>query len=200
MLATLRKNRGFTIIEMVIVLLLFGMMTAIAVPRAFKTTPRQEVDRAANQLARDLDGARLRAMATKRIIRVTFDETRGFYAAFIDVTEGRTGDIQETAEEARNARLLARGSIGAIPGVLLPEHVDFSKGSASWGPLGGWATDPITLADDRVEFTARGMVRTIGGGGVVYISHEDDPSVVAAVTISGSGAIRPWRYANNEWK
>lgn len=200
MLAMLRKSRGFTIIEIVIVLLLFGMMTAIAVPRALKTTPRQQVDRVARQLTRDLEGARLRAMATKRIVRVSFYETRRFYAAFIDVTEGRTGEVTETAEEARDARLLARGSSGGIPGVLLPEQVEFSQGSASRGPLGGWATEPITLPDDRVEFTTRGMVRAIGGGGVVYLSHEDDPSVVAAVTISGSGAIRAWRYANGRWE
>lgn len=194
------SNLGFTILEMVIVLLVMGMMMSLTLPRAVKSTPKQQVDRAARQLARDLEGVRLRAMSTKRNVRMSFYQTSDFYAAFMDMTSDRSGQISETVDEARNARIVAHGSNGGIPGVSLPDNVKFGVGQASSDPLGNSATDPIALTDDHVDFNSRGMVTPIGGGGVIFLTHETDPSAVAAVTISGSGAFRSWRYRNGEWK
>ena len=200
MYARLRNNRGFSILEMVIVVLLMGMLMSMTVPRALRTTPKQEVDRAARQLARDLEAVRLRAMAAKRIVRLSFYESKGFYAAYMDMTTDRSGKINETLDEARNARLLARGSDAGIPGVQLEKTVQFGTGKATKDPMGNSASDGVALTDDRVEFTIRGMVTPIGSGGTIFLTHRDDPEAVAAVTISGSGAFRSWRYRDGEWK
>ncbi len=196
-------KRGFTIFEVVIVLVLFGVMAAVAVPRAFRVSPRQEVRQAARQMARDLEQARLRAIAAKRIVRVSFDQSKGFYAAFMDVSADRSASVSETAEEARAARFLARGSTAGIPGAELPKHVRFGFGSATQGPLDYPAGDPIILSDDRVEFDTRGMVRPVSGvrsGGAIVLTHENDPAATSAVTISGSGAFRAWDYRDGNWR
>ena len=187
-------------LEMVIVLLMMGMIVSVAVPRAMKSSPKQEVDRAARQLARDFEGARMRAMATKRIVRMSFYENKSFYCAFMDMTSNRSGTISETLDEARNSRLVAHGSYGGIPGVILAGQVEFGQGTASTGPYGNSASDAITFDNDHVEFNTRGMVTPIGGGGVIFLTHLTDPDAVAAVTVSGSGAFRSWRYRGGEWK
>jgi len=196
----LRGRRGFTLLEVVVVTLLIGVVASFAIPRALKTSPQQEVLRAARALTRGLELVRTQAMASKRQVRVTFDAANGFYTAYMDVTGGRTGDIAGTSEEVHATRILSRGSHGGIPGVELSDRVRFSTGEAGQGPLGDPAEDPVQLTDDRVEFNSRGMVTPLGTNGVIFLSHKEDPSVVAAVTISGAGSFQAWRYRNGSWE
>jgi prepilin-type N-terminal cleavage/methylation domain-containing protein len=192
-------RRGYTLVEMIVVTVLLAAVIAVAIPRGISTSPRLQVDIAARALARDLEKVRMRAIAAKRRVRVSFRVEEGFYTAFMDVTVARSGVIVGTTEEVRESRLLARGSTGGLPGVELPKNVVFDAGAAVLGPLGGTTSDPVTLEGDRVEFDVRGMVVPAGSGGVIYLSHEDDPYAVAAVTISGAGAFRTWRYRDGGW-
>lgn len=195
------RGRGFTLIELVAVMALLGAVAAIAIPRALKTSPYQEVDHAARRLVGDLEQVRTRAMAAKRRVRVAFDATGRRYMAYMDVSASRDGNITETAAEAEAAHLLASGTgPGGAPAVKLPKDVKYGKGSATTGPLGNGITDPIALSGDEVEFDARGMVTPLGGGGVVYLTYSGETKAVAAVTISGAGAFEVWRYRNGRWE
>jgi prepilin-type N-terminal cleavage/methylation domain-containing protein len=202
-IARSRNRTGFTIIEMVIVMLLAGVMAAVVLPRAMRTTPQQEVQRTARQLMRDLESARMRAIAAKRVVRMSFYNSEDFYAAFQDTTPELSGIIAETESASRAARFLSRASNAGIPGVELPANVTFGCGTATLGPLGTPPSDPIDFQDDRIEFDARGMVRPVGGvrkGGTIFITHREDPSVISAVTVSGSGAVRTWHYQSGKWR
>jgi type II secretion system protein H len=198
-----RNRQGFTLIEMVIVMLLAGVMAAVAVPRALRTSPQQEVHKAARQIMRDLESARMRAIASKRVVRLSFYESREFYAAYQDVTGSRSGAISETEQEARASRFIARGNMGKIPGADLAKHVAFGSGLAKEGPFGSSLSDPITFKSDYVEFDVRGMVRPVDGvraGGVIVLTNEQDPSIVSAVTVTASGAFRAWDYRDGKWR
>ena len=198
-----RNSQGFTLIEMVIVLMIFGLMAAVTIPRAMRVSPRQQVHQAARQVMRDLEASRMRAISAKRVVRMSFYASKDFYAAFMDVSKGRRGDIEESEEEARASRFLARASDSGIPGAELPNGVVFGSGSATAGPMGEAISDPIMFDSDLVEFDARGMVRPINGvrsGGTILVVHEDDPSIVAAVTVTGSGAFRSWNWQDGKWR
>ncbi len=197
------RRTGFTIIEVVIVMLLAGVMAAIVLPRTMRRTPEQAVYQTARQLMRDLESARMRAIAAKRVVRVSFYVSKDFYAAFQDTTEELSGIIAETESESRAARLLSRGSSAGIPGVELPANISFGAGAATVGPLSSATSDPIDFQNDRIEFDARGMVRPVSGvrkGGAIFLYHADHPSAVSAVTVSGSGAVRTWRYHSGKWR
>ncbi len=197
----LLSKRGFTVIEMVVVVLLIGVVAAIAIPRALKSTPLQQVDRAARQLTRDLELVRMRAIAAKRIVRVQFDEADGFYTAFMDTTATRDGTIMGTVTEVRKSGLVVRGSNAGIPGAELPNRITFGCGNASAGPLSfSCGSNAVNInGTDRAEFNTRGMLTPLGTTGVIYLVHEDDPDAVAAVTLSGGGAFSYWRYRNGQW-
>ncbi len=197
------NRRGFTLIEMIIVMLLAGVMAAVTVPRALRTSPQQEVHKQARQIMRDLESARMRAIASKRVVRVSFYESRDFYAAYQDVTPERSGKISETEGEARASRFMARGNMGKIPGADLETRIDFGSGKATAGPMGNSISDPVMFKNDYVEFDARGMVRPVDGvrtGGVIVVTHERDPSFVSAVTVTASGAFRTWDYRDGKWR
>ncbi len=67
------------------------------------------------------------------------------------------------------------------------------------GPGGVAVNDPVSLTNDRVDFDGRGMVIPAGVGGVVLITHDDDPTAVAAVSISGASAFQTWRLQRGQW-
>jgi hypothetical protein len=142
----------------------------------------------------------MRAIAAKRQIRVRFYESEEFYSAFMDTTALRSGSISETDAEVQASRLLARGSMGGVSGVQLPSGVEFGTGIATSGPAGYDATGGVVLVNgDYVEFDSRGMVLPPGSGGVIYLTHEEVASAVAAVTITGASAFRSWVFRGGEW-
>lgn len=192
-------RQGVSLIELVVVVVVLSVVAGLAVPRGLKTSTRSRVDTAARELARDLELVRMRAITAKRIVRVSFALTEDAYTAFMDVSDDRSGAIVGTPEEVAASRLLSRGRVSGLPGVVLPDGVVFGTGVATVGPEGMPATAAVTLEGDRVEFDAGGMVRPEGVGGAIYLVHEDDPQAVAAVTVSGAGAFRAWTYVGGRW-
>jgi prepilin-type N-terminal cleavage/methylation domain-containing protein len=195
----LRTTRGFTFVEMIVVMLMLAVVASIALPRAVKSSPELQVDLAARALARDLEQLRMRAISAKRSVRVIFDESQNFYTAFMDLTPMRSGSFSLTDDEVRESGLLTRGSSGGVPGVRLRKNVEYGSGSASAGPQSFAADEPVDLENDWVEFDARGMVTPAGSSGVIYLVHSDEPAAVAAVTISGASAFNTWRYRGGRW-
>jgi hypothetical protein len=57
----------------------------------------------------------------------------------------------------------------------------------------------VLAQGDHVEFDSRGMVAPPGAGGVIYLTHEEVTSAVAAVTITGASAFRTWVFRGGEW-
>ncbi len=199
-LKELRNNRGVTLVEVIVVALLLGVVASVALPRALRSSPRQQLTRATRQLARDLELVRTQAVSAKRQVRVHFDAASGFYTAFMDISTTRSGTINEDEDEVRKSRMVTRGKLAGIPGVSLPKNIKFGGGDASTGPLGGSSGDPVPFTNDRVEFNSRGMVFPLGTQGTVFLTHEDDASAVTAVTISGAGAFEVWHYRNGGWE
>jgi prepilin-type N-terminal cleavage/methylation domain-containing protein len=193
------RRQGYALIEMVVVMLLLAVALTFAMPRTLKPTPPMQVGLAARSLTRDLEQVRMRAIAAKRAVRVRFDGAENFYSAFMDLSPSRLGVISETAEEARASGLLRRDSSAGIPGVKLPKGVRFGTGSATNGPGGVAVSTAIDLDSGRVQFDSRGLVTPEGAGGVVYLTHEGDPTAVAAVTVSGAGAFATWIYRGGQW-
>ncbi len=193
-------KRGFTVTELIVVIILVGVAAAFAIPRALKSTPRQDVTQAARQLTRDLEQVRTRAMSAKRNVRFSFDESADFYTAFMDTTAARRRTFMQDTREVHESKLAAQGAHDGLPGVRLSRRVTFGAGDAGSGPLGEATDDPILLADDRIEFDSRGMAIPLGTRGVIFLTHADDPSVVAAITISGAGAFQTWHYRGGSWE
>ncbi len=179
-----KHNRpfGFTFIEILVVLTMMGVMAALTIPM-FRVSPLHKVDSAAIQLVRDLELARTRAMATRRQVRMVFDPVAQRYVGYLD--HDRDSVIDQIAVESD---ALQGMGVRDLPGDVL-----FGVGSGGTVP-GELGSPPITFINNKLEFGPNGITDPFGTRGTIYLVHRDDPSAVAAVTVTGSGSFKAWQY------
>jgi Tfp pilus assembly protein FimT len=176
-----------TMMELLIVITMIGIMAAMVVPR-LRASPRRMVQESARQLSRDIELVRSRALGSKRTARIKLLGTTA-WIGYRDVE----GDavISEVQAEADSMRGFGQRTLD--PQVVL------GRGSAP--AISGWpAGDPTSFASSRLDFRGNGMTQPFGTQGVVYLRHRDDPTVVAAVTITGAGSVRVWNYRGGSWQ
>jgi len=75
----MRKNSGFTLMELVVVIAIIGVLTSIAVPEYIKWLPKYRAKKAAMELSGQLHRAKLRAVKENRTIGVYFDTNSDRY-------------------------------------------------------------------------------------------------------------------------
>ncbi len=185
----MRSNRrGFTLMEMVVVMSVIGLMAAIIAPR-LRVSEKQRVRAAAVQLGQDLDLVRTRALAARRAARVVFDIDNNRYDGYL-AAPGVTTFAESAAEQ---------DSLGSLRGRDLPGNVIFGRGETPDVP--GYAgSGSVTLPDEHAEFNSRGLSEPFGTSGVVYVTGLEDRTAVAAVVVTAGGAIRVLTYDGENWR
>ncbi len=185
----LSRSRGFTLIEMVVVIAMMGILLAVAIPRLARTA-KTRVGQSAQQLAQDLELARTRALTTRSAVRMAFDISGRAYRPFLDFNRDSVFAQSQTENDsarAFNFHTLQTGvnfaRAGGIPDLpILP-------GSGA-----------ITLTGNRVDFDSRGLTTPFGTKGVIYLNESSDPTAVAAVSVTAASGIRAWVYKGGVWQ
>ena len=99
----MEKKAGFTLVEVMIVVAVFGIMAAIAIPAFMSLLPGMRLNGAARQVAGDLMAARMKAVKLNQRTKVFFDNSSQYRIcddddnnATVDSGEGDvvTRDIQ----------------------------------------------------------------------------------------------------------
>lgn len=80
----LRNSKGVSLMEMMIILVVIGVMAAMAVPHWFAAMPRLRTQSAARDVVSALRFARSEAIARKEPFGVSFNTSDNFYSTFIN--------------------------------------------------------------------------------------------------------------------
>ena len=75
----MRKNSGFTLMELVVVIAIIGVLSAIAVPQYINWLPRYRAKKAAMELSGQLHNVKMRAIKQNRSIGVYFHPASNRY-------------------------------------------------------------------------------------------------------------------------
>jgi len=182
-------RRGFSLIEILIVIVLIGLMLSIVVPR-FRISQFTKTRAVADQLARDLEAARSRALATRSLARIVLDPAAGTYTGYLD--NDRDGALAQSAVETAALEVFrTRG---------LDRDIQFGRGAAPDVP-GFAGPGSVTLPNSRVDFDSRGLTTPLGTSGVVYLRSATDTTAVTAVTVSAAAGIQTWSYrGGGQWQ
>jgi prepilin-type N-terminal cleavage/methylation domain-containing protein len=181
------RRAGFTFFEILTVMAMIGILVAIAYPR-LRQNQTQAVQSAAVQMTRDLEAIRTRALGSRRLIRVIFDEAGSRYYWATDVN----GDSLFTASDSS---LAAPGMVGSRP---LGTGVVFGRGGMGDLPLFP-GTGNVAMDSSFIVFDDRGLTFPARKQGAVYLTSTSG-AVASAVSVSGAGSFRAWAVSGGTWR
>jgi type II secretion system protein H len=157
-----RRRRAFTLVEMLAVMVIFGLMAAIALPNLGVRSQRR-LDEEARRLASSIEFVRQRAVMTGVPHRIFFDLGRGAYQV---ESYGPPAGAPSEAEQAELALVAQEDAQNlALSPPLAPER--------EFQPLTGTPGDVQQLHDD-VHFEAIATPRGEFAAGTLEILFEGD--------------------------
>ncbi len=161
-----RECSGFTVIELITVIVIFAILATLSISNFLSCRPRYELREAASDILSMLQNARLRAVKENRRVVVLFDpdgngKLEGEYIAFVD--NGSGGADEWTRQIGAGEPLVACGK--------LPEGVRISRTS---------------FAHDHLRFDSRGHLMDINRN--IYL--ESANGLNKKITVYASGNCR----------
>ncbi|WYD79760.1 MAG: GspH/FimT family pseudopilin [Candidatus Electrothrix gigas] len=176
------NSNGFSFVELMVVIALIGLLSAIGLPSLLRNLPEKRLKNAARSLYADLQKAKLLAVKENKNVTVTFDTATKQYS-FIDddgntvaptVSLADSGAVQygcnaTTFNDWRQSPAAAESPDTAIPPSGVTDNITFTN-------LGVANTEDIYLQDDNVQ------------------------EVCYAVTVSMLGSVKILRYNGSIWE
>jgi len=91
----MQKQNGFTIVELLIIIALIGIVTAIAIPNFMQWLPNYRLRAATQDLLSNFQKAKLAAVKGNVNVAVCFKNDNSGYTAFVDANANYVNDGEE---------------------------------------------------------------------------------------------------------
>lgn len=164
-----RNDRGFSVIELMMVVLMIGTLAAISLPVMQDMTASIKLNEAARMVEREMADARLKAVSSNRVIRVRLNCPSAGYVRSVEV-------LGTAADTASN-----RCMTSAYP--FPPADDDIMTRPNFDGPVRVLA-NPATVTNEVLQFSPDGTaVNVIAGTPTTIVTS-------VTVTISRNGKSR----------
>ncbi|MGB5686852.1 MAG: GspH/FimT family pseudopilin [Candidatus Electrothrix sp.] len=172
------SSEGFSFVELMVVIALVGILSAIGLPSFLRSLPEKRLKNAARNLYVDLQKARLLAVKENKSVTVTFDTAAGQYS----FTEGGIAVTESLAD------------YGAVKYGCPPSLI----ANNNWRATDDDPNNAIPSAGvtDNITFTNLGVANTED----IYLQSDNDQTVCYAVTVSMFGSVRVLRYNGSDWE
>lgn len=177
----MRKRSGFTVIELIIVIVVLGILTAVGVPNFLSWLPKNRLKSAARDLYSNMQLAKLSAIKNNADWAIVFNKAADQY----QVCSGRGPDDSWGGTDNIVVKTVVLNNYGS--------GVAYGHGNAA--PIGSTFGDEITFSNNVAVMNSRGT----GNAGYVYL---ENSSAAASYGIgkrtNGLTVLRRWNGANWE--
>ena len=182
----MKNSKGFTLIEVLIVIGVIGILSAIAIPTISSWLPNYRLKAAARDVYSTMQKARMLAVKMNNNTAVVFDPGNNKYELCDDWVAGVcAGSVQITDFS----------SIGSGVGYGHGEAPDQANASATAFPLSPDDNVSYASPDNVAVFNSRGF----GSAGYVYLDHQKNTTTYAVSSLS-SGVVRILKWQGGGWK
>jgi type IV fimbrial biogenesis protein FimT len=183
----MKKKDGFTMIELLVTIIVFGVLASIAIPGFSRWLPNYRLKGAARDVYSNLQLAKMGAVKDRGEWAVVFDTANNRYQLVSSGADGAYGTGGDDVVEKTITLTNYESGIG------------YGHGNAT--EKAGTSTDPIdddiSFTADTVVFNSRGMINS-NAGGYVYIQNDKNGSFAIGVWSTGLIVLRKWQ--NNDWQ
>ena len=170
-------SRGFTLLELMVVLVIVFIMAAIALPNLSGLTQRKNLEQQGNEIISLFYRAREMAMEQESTWRIVFSPEQAMCICFGDANGNSSIDQGEP-------------SLGPY---VLPKGIIFGS-NASKGPNNtNLPDDGVSFVKNRVSFSNMGTCNS----GTIYLSSPDRSLAIRLLPASGS--VLKWEYIDS-WR
>jgi len=181
-----RRSAGFSLIEIFVVVVIIGIVSAIALPRVSSIVDSYRLSSSIAGLAGELNVAKLKATSQLNPYQLQINAANGTYQRY--VMTSTPGVLPRTFTPDPGSVAMA-----------LPGTVSFGLGNATV-PAGS-AGEQATLAQSTaITFNSMGVPVDANGqptaANAIYVTYNGQ---TAAVTVSLAGRIEPWTWSGSQW-
>ena len=181
MLRSLRTNRGFSLVELLLTVAIFGTLTAMAVPVMKDVTASIKLNEASRMVERELQAARLKAVSSNRQLRVRMNCPATGYLRTVEVLGSSADTASDRCLEsaypfpARDTDIMTRpnfdGPVRTLPNgaAVSSSVIQFGADGTAMNVVSGVAqtiNTPVTLTITR---DGRSRSVTVNGIGKVQL-------------------------------
>ena len=176
--------RGYSIVELLVVLGIFGILSGIAVPSLARTYRNYQMDDAASQVAGIVKFTRYEAI--RRNTNMTSRNTQA-------VALGPASVWTDTAPATTTIPPTAKQIALTTTATLVPDP----NAAGLAAKVGVTALTVISPSNDNVTFDSRGATTSFNVVNVYYVGNA--AYGYRAVVVMPNGAVQVWSYATGTW-
>lgn len=182
------RQAGFTLMEVLVVVAIFGILIAIAVTTIGNRGPRMRLKSDARDLVSHMQLARINAIRDSRPWAIQFDPDNRRYLIY-------SSSGEERGEEA----VWDDGNETTYRTIALSNAVQF--GSQQGVPNASWSLpgDGVSFSANRVVFNSNGTIESSEINGTVYLSISSGETFAISLP-SIAASIKTWFNYGGDWQ
>ena len=198
------SEKGTTLLEIIVVVVLVGILAAIAIPSMRALAPRYRLQSATSELVEAMQLGRMRAISTGRVFYIDFDYggdgiNGKYYVCYLD----GDGDAVATLGEVAASQVTPNDQVHGVGVIRLPKSVSYGAVGSTPAPN----SDPIGVdgvavdvnGTKRLAFRPDGRIALNNSGKQPTIYLQADQGRNRAVQVNLLGRIRVLKWGNGGW-